>query len=82
MWANLPVEIHEYFFRRLLAGEHRAKQELTKQFYVALYDECRRRGLRAAWSSENTQVIQEMMANLNFNEPDRARHTPPAATKH
>ena len=46
VWAKLPPEIHEYFFRHVLAGEHRAKQDLTTQFYQALYDECRRRKFR------------------------------------
>jgi hypothetical protein len=68
VWAKLSPEIHEYFFRKVLAGEHRAKQELTAQFFTALYQECHRSNIPAAWSPENTQAIQQIMSRLNFNE--------------
>jgi hypothetical protein len=79
VWAKLPLEIHEYFFRRVLAGEHRVKQDLTAEFYKKLYDECRRRGIPATWSNENAELIQGLMANLNFNEPDGSRRPAPEA---
>lgn len=68
VWAKLPLEVHEYFFRRVLAGEHKAKQDLTTQFFTALYNECQRRNIPAAWSIKNTQLIADIMANLNFND--------------
>jgi hypothetical protein len=79
VWATLPPKIYEYFFRGVLAGEYRAKQDLTKQFYCALYDECQRRGINAAWNDQNAKIIQGIMANLNFNEPNGSRCPAPAA---
>ena len=68
VWAKLPLEIHEYFFRRVLAGEHRAKQDLTAQFYRALYEECQRRKIPAAWAADNSALIAVIMSHLNFND--------------
>ena len=68
VWAKLPLEIHEYFFRRVLAGEHRAKQDLTTQFYRALYEECQRRKIPAAWATDNSALIADIMSHLNFND--------------
>jgi hypothetical protein len=67
VWARLPPEIHDYFFRRVLAGEHRAKQDLTAEFYRKLYDECQRRRIPATWSIESAELIADMMSKLNFN---------------
>lgn len=83
VWAKLPLEVHEYFFRRVLAGEHKAKQDLTKQFFTALYDECQRRSIPAAWSIENTQLIADIMSNLNFNDdPERSRRPLDSSAEH
>ena len=68
VWATLPAEIHEYFFRKLLAGETRAKQELTREFYAKLYEECRRQKLPAVWHVDNVHIIQTIMTKLNFND--------------
>src|SRR6267142_1773591 len=73
VWAKLTPEIHEYFFRKVLAGEHRAKQDLTTAFYTALYNECQRRAIPAAWNIENTQLIADIMSNINFNDTERSR---------
>ena len=67
VWAKLPLEVHEYFFRRVLAGEHRAKQDLTAQFYRALYEECQRRQIPPTWATDNSALIAGIMSNLNFN---------------
>jgi hypothetical protein len=83
VWAKLTPEIHEYFFRKVLAGEHRAKHDLTTQFFTALYNECRRRNIPAAWNIENTQLIADIMSRLNFdNESDRSRRPPNQAAQH
>jgi len=82
VWAKLPLEVHEYFFRRVLAGEHRAKQDLTTQFYTALYNECQRRNIPAAWSIENTQLIAGIMSNLNFNDTERSRRPLDSSAQH
>ena len=69
VWATLPENVYEYFFRRVLASEHRAKQQLTREFYAKLYEECQRRELPAVWSVDNVQSVQAIMRRLNFNEP-------------
>ena len=48
-------------------GEHRAKQDHTAQFYRALYEECQRRKIPAAWAPDNSALIAGIMSNLNFN---------------
>jgi hypothetical protein len=79
VWARLPAEIHEYFFRHVLAGEYAAKQDLTALLYEALYAECRRRNIPATWSTENRQLIHEVVSQLNFtgnhhdDQSDRSR---------
>jgi hypothetical protein len=83
VWAKLPLEIHEYFFRRVLAGEHRAKHDLTTQFFTALYNECQRRNIPAAWNNENIQLIADIMANLNFNDDtERSRRPLDSSAQH
>jgi hypothetical protein len=67
VWARLPPEIYDYLFRQVLAGERRAKQDLTAEFYRKLYDECQRRGIPATWSLENAELIEGVMSKLNFN---------------
>jgi hypothetical protein len=67
VWASLPSEIHEYFFRRVLAGETHAKQDLTRQFYLALYEECHRRKIPETWHTDNPGAVKLIMADLNFN---------------
>jgi hypothetical protein len=79
VWARLPSEIHEYFFRHVLAGEHRVKQDLTTLFWQALYTECQRRNIPASWSMENSQLVHEVASQLTFStgnddsQPDRSR---------
>jgi hypothetical protein len=83
IWARLPAEVHEYFFRKVLAGERRAKQDLTTLFYQALYAECQRRNIPATWSTENSHLVHEVAAQLNFNhEPDRSRCPADPAPEH
>jgi hypothetical protein len=76
VWCKLPQHIHEYFFRKVLAGEHRAKQELTASFYEALYAECIRRGIPAGWDVDSARKIQTVMSNLNFNDQRRTTNQP------
>ena len=54
------------FFRGPLAGEHKAKQDLTTLFYQALYAECQRRNIPPTWSAENSQLVHEVAAQLTF----------------
>src|SRR4029077_483405 len=88
IWARLPSEIHEYFFRHVLAGERRAKQDLTTLLYEGLYAECRRRNIPATWSAENRQLIHEVVSQLNFtgnhhdDSPDRSRCPVDPAAQH
>jgi hypothetical protein len=76
VWCKLPPDIHEYFFRKVLAGEHRAKQELTLQFYTALYNECLNRRIPADWDLDSIARVQQVMSDLNFNEQRRPHHSP------
>lgn len=82
VWARLDPEIHEYLFRHVLAGNHGARQELTTQFFAALYAECQRRKIPPAWSAESAEAIQSIMSHLNFNETDRSRCPLDSTTKH
>ena len=74
VWATLPLEIYDYFFRGVLAGEHRAKQELTTRFYRALYEECQRRKIPAAYARDNSALIADIMSHLNFNAGNDQPH--------
>jgi hypothetical protein len=76
VWCKLPPDIHEYFFRKVLAGEHRAKQDLTLQFYTALYNECLNRRIPADWDLDSIARVQQVMSDLNFNEQRRSHHSP------
>ena len=78
VWAKLPLHIHSYFFRYVLAGEHSAKQDITAHFYEALYNECLRRGIAAQWSPDNIEAVRTILSNLNFHE----RPTDPPPTEH
>src|SRR5258705_13304092 len=84
VWAKLSPEIHEYFFRKVLAGEQGAKQGLTIQFFTALYNECQHRRVPPTWSVENTQLIADIMSKLNFNDdfPERPRCPANTLTQH
>src|SRR4030095_2809647 len=79
VWAKLPHHIYNYFFRFVLAGEHSAKQDITRYFYEALYNECHKRGIAPQWSPENLEAVREILRNLNFNH-ERPAHPP--TTKH
>jgi hypothetical protein len=83
VWAKLPVELHEYFFRHVLAGEHRVKQDLIIQFFTALKNECQRRNIPTVWSIENPQLVYDIMANLNFNnDTERSRRPLDSSAQH
>ena len=87
VWARLPAEVHTYFFRGPLAGEHRAKQDLTTLFYQALYAECQRRNIPSTWSTENSQLVHEVASQLTFtgnddSPPDRSRCPADPAPEH
>ena len=90
VWARLPAEIYNYFFRGPLAGEHKAKQSLTSFFYLALYAECQRRNIPPTWSAENSQLVHEVASQLTFttagnhddNQPDRSRCSADPAPEH
>ena len=84
VYARLPAEIHEYFFREVCAGERRAKQNLTTLLYEALYAECRRRNIPATWSIENSQLVHELASQLNHHDdsPDRSRCPADPAPEH
>ena len=78
VWAKLPLEVHSYFFRFVLAGEHSAKQDITSYFYQALYNECLKRGIHPTWSPDNMEAVRTILNELNFNE----RPTDPPPTEH
>ena len=89
VWARLPAEIFNYFFRGPLAGEHKVKQDLTTHFYQALYAECQRRNIPPTWSLENSQLVHEVASQLTFtatghddSQPDRSRCSAPPAPEH
>lgn len=75
VWAKLRLQVHNYFFRYVLAGEHSAKQDITAYFYEALYNECLRRGIAAQWSPSNMEAVRTILNELNFNE--RSTDSPP-----
>jgi hypothetical protein len=89
VWGRLPDEIYQYFFRGVLAGEHRAKEGLTNHLYQALYAECRRRNIPPTWSVENSQLVHEVASQLTFtttsnddSQPDRSRCAADPAPQH
>lgn len=87
VFVRLPAEIHEYFFRHVLAGERGARQDLTTLFYQALHAECLRRNIPPTWTADNRQLIYEIASQLNFtgnhdDSPDRSRCPVDPAPEH
>jgi len=67
IWAQLPHEIYEYFFRKIFAGDRGIKQRLINQFFEALHNECKRQHIKAEWSPESGEAVREIMTNLTFH---------------
>ena len=82
VWARLDPEVHEYLFRKVLANDHGARQELTAEFFTELYHECRRRQIPPTWSADARDLIQDIMSNLNFDETNRSRRSPYLPPQH
>ena len=78
VWARLPPDQYIFFFRKIYAGEKGYKQELVAKFFAALYEECLRQGLKGEWNLQNYAVINDLMANLNFNAYRRRTPNSPA----
>ena len=75
VWSRLPPDVYIYFFRRIFAGDKGNKQELIAKFFTALYKECKRRGIKPEWDPTNYSEIDNIMANINFNERRRTSHS-------
>lgn len=86
--ADIPHHIFDYFFRRVLAGEHRARQVLINHFFQSLYDNCLACGIKPEWDPANNHDITIILNRLNFDLPntnsrpaaDRGRRTNSSAS--
>lgn len=81
VWARLPSDQYIFFFRKIYAGDKGQKQELVAKFFAALYEECLRQGVKGEWDPHGYAVINDLMANLNFNAERRRSPNPPPKRK-
>lgn len=65
--ADIPNHIFNYFFKQVLAGEHRARQVLINTFFQKLYDACIDCGIKPEWDPANNSDITKLLERLNFD---------------
>jgi hypothetical protein len=70
IWANLPDEVHTYFFRKVFAGDRGVKQELVIDFFTALHRHCLGLGIPADWDmGSNGKRVRALVKSIKFDEP-------------
>jgi len=79
IWANLPDDVHTYFFRKVFAGDRGVKQELVIEFFNALHRHCLTLGIKPEWDPESGKRIRLLVKNIKFDEPKPSR--PPRARR-
>jgi hypothetical protein len=82
VWANLDPSVHQYFFRKVLAGCTGSKQAIINIFFQKFHEACLAGGITPEWSLENEFAVRDILKNLNFNgQPTRTRRTNNSAPK-